>query len=119
MKVVGRMRWDAALYDRMPKRRRRRRGRAPERGRRLARPKLHVAHRPAQWTTVTCSNGKRYEVQSWVGLWWSVFRGRPVLVVASRRAPRWKGDHPREVQLFHTTELTMAPQQVLEAYADR
>ena len=69
--------------------------------------------------TVTCSNRKRYEVQSWVGLWWSVFRERPVVVVASRRAPRRKGDRPGEVQFFYTTDLTMTAQQVLEAYADR
>lgn len=120
VEVVGRMRFDAALYDRPPKRRgRRRRGKAPERGNRLARPKLHVAHRPADWRGVQLVNGKRYEVQSWVGLWWTVFRERPVLVVASRRAPRWKGDHAGEVQFFYTTDLTMTPQQVLEAYADR
>jgi len=120
VQVVGRMRFDAALYDRPPKRQGRpRRGRRPERGKRLARPKLHVAHRPADWTVVTLSNGKRYEVQSWVGLWWSVFRERPVLAVASRRAPRRRGDHPGEVQFFYTTDLTMTPQQVIEAYDDR
>ena len=86
---------------------------------RLARPKLHVAHRPGDWTVVKLANGKRYEVQSWVGLWWSVFRERPVLVVASRRAPSRPGDHPGEVQFFYTTDLTMTPKQVLESYADR
>ena len=120
VQVVGRMRWDAALYDRPPKRQgRRRRGKAPERGKRLAQPKLHAAHRPADWTVVKLANGKRYEVQAWVGLWWTVFRERPVLVVASRRAPRRKGDHPGEVQFFYTTDLMMTPKQVLEAYADR
>jgi len=120
VEVVGRLRWDAALYERPPKRpRRRRRGRSPERGRRLAQPKLHVAHRPGDWTVLTVSSGKRYEVQSWTGLWWTVFRERPVLVVASRRAPRRPGDHPGEVQYFYTTDLTMTPKQVLEAYADR
>ena len=120
VEVVGRMRWDAALYDRPPKRQgRRRRGRAPERGKRLAQPKLHAAHRPGDWTVVKLANGKRYEVQAWVGLWWTVFRERPVLVVASRRAPRHKGDHPGEVQFFYATDLTMTPKQLLEAYADR
>lgn len=120
VQVVGRMRFDAALYERPPKRQgRRRRGRVPERGRRLARPKLHAAHRPGDWAVVRLANGKRYEVQSWVGLWWSVFRERPVRVVASRRPPRHKGDHPGDVQFFYTTDLTMTPKQVLEAYADR
>ena len=120
VQVVGRMRFDAALYERPPKRQgRRRRGRVPERGKRLARPKLHVAHRPGAWKVVKLANGKRYEVQAWVGLWWSVFRERPVLVVASRRAPRRKGDHPGKVQFFYATGLTMTPKQVLEAYADR
>jgi len=114
------MRFDAALYERPPKRQgRRRRGRAPERGRRLAQPKLHAAHRPGDWTVVQLANGKRYEVQAWVGLWWSVFRERPVLVAASRRAPRRKADRPGEGQFFYTTDLTMTPKQVLEAYADR
>jgi len=126
VEAVRRMRFDAALYERPPKRRRRRRGRSPERGRRLARPKLHVAHRAGDWKVVKLANGKRYEAQSWVGLWWSVFRERPVLVVASRRAPRRKGDHPArgatragDVQFFYATDLTMTPRQVLEAYADR
>ena len=126
VQVVGRLRFDARLYDRPPKAvrtahlsQRRRRGRARERGKRLASPKLHVAHRPGAWTTVTLASGKRYETQSWVGLWWAVFRERPVLVVASRRAPRRKGDHPTEVQFFYTTDVTMTAQQVLEAYADR
>ena len=120
VQVVGRMRWDAALYERPPKRQGRcRRGRVPERGKRLARPKLHAAHRPGDWAVVRLATGKRYEVQSWVGLWWSVFRERPVRVVASRRPPRHKGDHPGEVQFFYTTDLTMTPKQVLEAYADR
>ena len=126
VQVVGRLRFDARLYDRPPKAvrtahlsQRRRRGRARERGKRLASPKLHVAHRPGAWTTVTLASGKRYETQSWVGLWWTVFRERPVLAVASRRAPRRKGDHPTEVQFFYTTDVTMTPQQVLEAYADR
>jgi len=120
VEVVGRMRWDAALYDRPPKRQgRRRRGRAPERGNRLAQPKLRVAHRSGDWTVVKLANGKRHEVQSWIGLWWSVFRERPVLVVASRRAPRHKGDRPGDVQFFYTTDLRMTPKQVLESYADR
>jgi hypothetical protein len=118
--LVGRLRWDAALYGRPPKRQGRpRRGRTPEKGKRLAQPKLHVAHRAGDWRIITLSNGKRYELQWWVGLWWKVFREPPVLVVASRRAPRRSGDHPGEVQFFYTTDLTMTPEQVLEAYADR
>jgi len=120
VQVVGRMRFDAALYDRPPKRRGKpRRGKAPERGKRLAQPKLHVVHRACDWMAVTLSNRKRYEVQSWAGLWWTVFRERPIRVVASRRAPRRSGDHPGDVQFFYTTDLTMTPKQVLEAYADR
>ena len=120
MEVVGRMRFDAALYGRPPKRAgKRRRGRAPERGKRLAAPKLRVAHRPGAWEAVTLANGKHYEVQAWAALWWNVFRERPVLVVASRRDPRRQGDRPGEVHFFYTTDLTMTPQQVLEAYADR
>jgi len=120
VQVVGRMRCDAALYERAPKLTGpRRRGRRPERGKRLADPTVYVAHRPRQWTAVTLKKGQRYEVQSWVALWWSVFRDRPVLVVASRRAPRRKGDPPGDVQFFYTTDLAMSPQYVLEAYSDR
>jgi hypothetical protein len=120
VQVVGRLRFDAALYDRPPKRPgRRRRGRVRQKGKRLAQPKLHVAHRAGEWRLVTLSNGKRYEVQSWVGLWWKVFRERPVLVVASRRASRRNGDPPGDPQFFYTTDLRMTPEQVLEPYADR
>jgi hypothetical protein len=119
VQVVGRLRFDAALYDRPPKRQGPRRGRIPQKGKRLAQPKLHVAHRAESWRLVTLSSGKRYEVQSWVGLWWKVFRERAVRVVASRRPPRGSGDQPGAPQFFYTTDLRMTPEKVLEAYADR
>lgn len=118
IEVVGRMRYDAALYGRPPKRTRRR-GRPRQRGRRLAAPFKYVANRPGDWKVVELPNGKTYEVQSWVALWWKVFRERPILVVASRRPARGPGEKPGPVQFFYCTDLTLSAAEVLAAYADR
>jgi hypothetical protein len=110
--VVGRLREDAALYAPRPKRARRI-GRPRLHGRRLAGPAAQVQHRGGAWRRVTLPNGKVYEVQTWIALWWKVFRERPIRVVASRRP----GGGP--VQFFYSTELTLRPEEVLAHYADR
>jgi len=116
--VLGRLRYDAALYGRPPKRRNRR-GRPRQRGRRLATPMARVTRRPDDWTPVELPNGKRYEVQSHAALWWKVFGERPVLVVASRRPARNPGERPGKPQFFYTTDLTLSAVEVLSGYKDR
>jgi len=116
--VVGRLRYDAALHGRPPKRRKAR-GRPRQRGRRLDTPLAHVTKHPEGWTLVELPNGKRYEVQSWVALWWKVFRDRPILVVASRRPAARPGERPGTPQFFYSTDLLLLPALVLAAYCDR
>ena len=118
--VIGRLRYDAALYGRPPRRRGRKgRGRPRQRGRRLATPLARVTRRPDDWTLVELPNGKRYEVQSHAALWWKVFGDRPILVVASRRPATKPGDHPGKPQFFYTTDLSLSPAEVLSGYNDR
>lgn len=117
--VVGRLRYDAAMYDRPPKRQKKGRGRPRLRGRRLAAPLARVTRRPGDWTLVALRNGKRYEVQSHVALWWKVFGARPILVVASRRPAAGPGDRPGKPEFFYTTELALSPAEALSAYKDR
>jgi hypothetical protein len=110
--VVGRLRYDAAMYGPRPKRGRQT-GRPRLHGHRLARPQARVERRPEAWRRATLPNGKVYEVQSWVGLWWKVFRQRPIRAVASRRPGGGL------VQFFYATEISLQPEQVLAHYADR
>jgi len=110
--LVGRLRYDAALYQRAPKRRQRL-GRPRLHGRKLARPSAYVARRPGQWRETMLANGRSFETQSWSGLWWVVFRERPLHVVASRRRDR------RRPEFFYTTDLSLPIDEVLAHYLDR
>jgi len=118
VQVVGRLRHDAALYA-LPPPKRSGRGRPAQRGRRLATPKGYVARRPKGWTRVELPNGDSYEVQAWVALWWSVFRKKPILVVAARHPARKSGEKPGPVSFFYSTDLTLTPVQTLAEYDDR
>jgi hypothetical protein len=110
--VLGRLRYDAALYAPKP-RRTKRRGRPRLHGRRLAWPDNRVARRADRWITVTLPNGRACEVQTWTALWWKVCRERPVRAVASRRPGGG------EVEFFYTTDLSLSPGEVLSAYGER
>ena len=117
VQTLGRLRWDAALYQ-LPPKRSGRRGRPARKGRRLPNPADYVSPRPACWRPVQI-RGKRFEAQSWVDLWPAVFGARPILIVASRRPVRPGHRHPGEPRFFYCTDLAMTPAHVLVAYDRR
>jgi len=117
VQTVGRLRWDAALYQ-LPPKRSGRRGRPARKGHRLPNPAEYVSRRPACWRPVQV-RGKRFEAQSWVALWPAVFGARPILIVASRRPARPGHSQPGQPQFFYCTDLSMTPADVLVAYDRR
>jgi len=113
VEVVSRIRFDAALWAPRPKRRQRI-GRPRRHGRKLPRPVQRVARRPQDWKPILLPNGRRYEVQTWTALWWKVFAGRPLRIVATRRSGL-----QRRPEFFYTTDLTLSVKQILAFYTDR
>jgi hypothetical protein len=113
VEVVSRVRFDAALWAPRPKRASRM-GRPRLHGRKLPRPVQRVARRPKDWKKIVLPNGRRYEVQTWTALWWKVFSGRPIRIVATRRP-----GSRRRPEFFYTTDLTLSVKQILIYYADR
>jgi hypothetical protein len=111
--VVSRVRYDAALWAPRPKRTRRM-GRPRLHGRKLPRPADRVARRAKDWTPIVLPNERVYEVQTWTALWWKVFRGRPIRIVATRRP-----GSRRRPEFFYTTDLTLSVEQILVYYTDR
>jgi hypothetical protein len=111
--VIGRLRYDAAQFQRPPKRKKST-GRPRLRGRKMARPVNYVARRPSQWRKTTLASGRAFETQAWQALWWVVFRQRPVRAVASRRP-----GSRRKPEFFYTTDLTLTVDEVLGHYLDR
>ena len=115
--VVGRLRWDAALYARPAKAKGR--GRPRKKGRKLHNPGNYVAKRSNEWQTITLANGKRWQVQSWQALWPTVFGTRLLLIVAARRPADAGHPKPGEPEFFYATELSLTPAEVLGAYSRR
>jgi len=111
--VVGRLRYDAAQWRRAPKRKKRT-GRPPLHGRKMARPADYVARRPRQWQSTMLPNGRSFETQTWEALWWVVFRARPIRAIASRRL-----GSQRRVEFFYTTDLSLSVDAVLAHYLAR
>jgi hypothetical protein len=117
VEVLGRARWDAALYALPPARTSKGRGRPRIRGRRLPTPR-EMAEQPGQgqeaWRRLKLRGGKLYEIRSWVVLRPKVFGSRPIRLVATRRA---KPD--AAIQFFYCTDLKMEPHAVVRGYDDR
>lgn len=111
--VVGRLRYDAAQFQRSPKRKNRT-GRPRLRGRKMAPPAHYVARRTRQWRKTTLSSGRTFETQTWPALWWVVFRQRPIRAIASRRP-----GSRRRPEFFYTTDLSLTVDEVLAHYLDR
>ena len=114
--VTSRLRRDATLYDRPPKRKKGQRGRSRKKGTRL--PKPHeMAGRVRRWERVTTvERGRERErlVHGRVVLWYGVAKDRPLLLVISRDpAGKEKDD------FFVTTDTGLAPARVVEEYAAR
>jgi len=112
--VVGRVRWDAAIYELPRVAVSGRRGRPRLRGPRLAKPRELAQREQRPWESVTLRSGRRCEVNSWCVLWWTVHRTRPIRLVASRSLK------PNAlVQFFYTTDLALTAAQVLQEAEDR
>lgn len=113
--IVSRIKRNANLYDLLPKRRKKRRGRPRTRGKKLAKLEKMAAH-IQNWQTVTFRRrGETVKrlVYTRVVLWYTVSR-KPILLVISRD-PKGK----EKDDFFFTTDVTMDPVDVLACYADR
>jgi hypothetical protein len=113
--VVSRMRRDAALFGPRPARTGRR-GRPRARGQRLPTPPL-LAARARKWTTVDLPwRGASITKKLWSRpvLWYGVCPTAMVLLVIVRDPT---GNEPDD--FFFTTDLYMAPAQVVSIYGDR
>ena len=113
--VISRMRRDANLYDPLPNRKSKRRGRPRKRGRKLAKLEKMAAHLQ-NWQTVTFrQRGKPVKrlVYTRIVLWYAVTH-KPVLLVISRDPKDREKD-----DFFFTTDVTMKPAEVLSCYGDR
>ena len=113
--LISRMRRDAVLYDLVPARRKKTRGRPRTRGQKLAAPQ-RMTRTIRQWKTVTtCERDRTRKRQVYARevLWYHVSK-QPVLLVISRDpAGKEKDD------FFFTTDLTMTPAEVVSHFAGR
>jgi len=114
--VTSRLRRDATLYGRPPKRKKGQRGRPRKKGARLPKPEA-MAKRARRWRRVTTvQRGRERErlVTSRIVLWYGVAKDRPLLLVISRDPSGKEKD-----DFFVTTDVTLAPARVVEEYAAR
>ena len=112
VEVVSRVRYDAALWA-LPPKRIGQLGRPRLHGGKLPRPAQRVARRPKDWRPILLGDGRRYQVQTWTALWWKVFRGRAIRIVATRRPGN------RRTDFFYTTDLALSVEAILMRYTDR
>jgi hypothetical protein len=114
---TSRMRRDAALFNLPPERKKGQRGRPRKKGERLPSPREMAASYDGWWKRVLVDErGKARErlVFCREVLWYNVRKDRPVLLVVSRDP---KGREPDD--FFFTTDLDMAPEDVVARYAGR
>jgi hypothetical protein len=132
VRYVGLMRSDAALHDpHIPPRRKGQRGPTPKFGKRLPAPREAIKtadknkkggksksrDKRYQWKTITVhayGQDRRFQVCSFVATWPKVLGSRSILVVLCR--PLDKG---YDNVTLYTTDLTAAPEWVVETYARR
>ena len=115
--VTSRMRYDAALYELPPTRRRKgQRGRHRQKGTRLPTPKVMAAHVRKWLRCTTQERGKSRERLLYVRqvLWYGVCGAQPVLLVISRDPNGVEKD-----DFFFTTDLEAVPQAPVEGMAGR
>lgn len=115
--IVSRLRKDAALYDPPPTRRPGQPGRPPKKGRRLPTPAARAPSARLSWRRHTLTlYGQSREVllHSYRALWYEVCAQRPISIVIVRDPT---GEHDDE--FFFSTDLALAPQQIVLAYGRR
>lgn len=114
--VLSRLRFDAALWARPPRRRPGQKGRPRRRGARLPRLKTLAAHR-RRWDALPLTlYGRRVtpHVFTLTALWYGALRDQPVRIVVVRD-PTGK----RHDEAFFCTDLTVDAAFLLEGYARR
>jgi hypothetical protein len=114
--VLSRLRLDAALWARAPRRRPGQKGRPRRRGVRLPTPKV-MAARYRRWQALPLTLYGRAvcpQVFRGVALWYHALRDAPVQFVVVRD-PRGQ----RRDEVFFCTDLTVSPAFLLEGYARR
>ena len=115
--MVGRTLMNAALYERVPKRRKGERGAPRKKGPRLPPPKEMLASRKYKWRKLRVNiYGRKVtiKVKTLVCLWYRPAGSRPVRVVVTRD-PKGK----RRDDCFFSTDVNLSPTAILEAYANR
>jgi hypothetical protein len=114
--VVSRLRWDAALYARPPRRRPGQKGRPRRRGERLPALQQVVAQR-RHWTAlplVLYGRAVTPRIMTFTALWYGALREQPVRIVVVRDPSRRRRD-----EAFFCTDLTRDPAFILQTYAAR
>jgi hypothetical protein len=113
--IVSRIKRNANLFDRPPKRKKKGRGRPRTRGRKLAKLEKMAAHIQHWEKVVFRQRGKTIprRVYTRVVLWYKVSRQPIRLVICRDPGGKEKDD------FFFTTDLNMTAAEVLECYHDR
>ena len=123
--VVGRFLLTAKLYQLPPPRVKGQRGAPRKKGAVIGSPKTLATPSPA-WHPHPQEAGAF--IQSWVGIWHSVFPGRPIRVVVVWRPHRAGTKAPtgtkafgrlKPLEAFFSTEVSLSPHAILETYEDR
>ena len=113
--IISRMRRDANIYDLLPKKRRKRRGRPRKKGKKLSSPQ-NLAKRIHNWQLIeTCERGKSRKRLVYVRkvVWYRVSQ-KPVLLVISRDPTGKEKD-----DFFFTTDTTLTAAEVIGGFAGR
>src|SRR2546421_40417 len=116
VQVISRLRMDAALYTRPPRRQPGQKGRPRRRGDRLpALPQLIAQRR--HWTAlplVLYGRAVTPRIMTFTALWYGALRAQPVRIVVVRDPSRRRRD-----EAFFCTDLQQDPAFVLQTYAAR
>ena len=122
---VGRFLLTAKLYQLPPPRVKGQRGAPRKKGALIGSPKT-LATASAAWQPHPQEAGAF--IQSWVGIWHSVFPGRHIRIVVVWRPHRQDRTTPpskktfgrlKPLEAFFSTDVSLSPQGILETYADR
>jgi len=116
VKMVSRIRRDAALYAPPKRHRKKGTGRPPKKGKRLLSPEKK-ARRTAGWKLYdVVLYGKRVRrlVQQYQALWYEVCPNQCVIIVAVKDP-----DAKKDTEFFFTTDLSMTAEKIIYTYTGR
>lgn len=117
VKIVSRIRRDAAIYTSPPPRKERQRGAPRKKGDRLPTPEQLVNNSKIPWQEIkatTYGETRTFLVKGFKALWYKVAKSRPLYILIVRD-PTGKDDD----EFFFTTDLSLLPEIVLEIIAGR